>query len=540
MVQPTPVGAKHRRQHFSHRAGAWVVTLLTIAGCSDAGVERLDEGMTGFDAGDTPHDTGSAPGDLGGTSSPDAAPEPAPPCTLSVDLESGLLRPRCATSGCHSESDQAAGLDLQSPGVLARLSGAGAVTCPGRVLVVPGRPSQSYLLDKLGPSPACGRTMPLGAAPLSADEVSCLRRWVSLAMGSGPVDAGPADAGPQTPCAASDTDGDGFGTHPSCAPRDCDDRNAAIHPGATEACNGLDDDCNGMVDDGFVTTACGVGACRREAPLCVGGRFQACTPAMPTREVCDGVDNDCNGMVDDGAPGVTCGVGRCQRTVACVGGRLGMCSPGAATTETCNGMDDDCDGETDEGFRAAAVQTTYTELAQRHDGCTATSRIGPTCNAAMSRFCAGRDCATTGFGPLENSGDVAVVGCVRAEVRETRYSVLVQQQEGCTGSGQRMGPECNAAIHRWCRAQGFVSGFGPLENSGDTAVVGCLPAAVGQSIDTTYTELGRSHAGCTRAARWGSDCNAAIHRYCTGRGFATGYGPVENNGDYAAVVCVRR
>ena len=61
-----------------------------------------------------------------------------------------------------------------------------------------------------------------------------------------------------------------------------------------------------------------------------------------------------------------------------------------------------------------------------------------------------------------------------------------------------------------------------------------------RSIDTTYTELGRSHAGCTRAARWGSDCNAAIHRYCTGRGFATGYGPVENNGDYAAVVCVRR
>jgi len=513
---------------------------LTTLGCGDAGVERLDDDAGAFDAGTLPGtDTGPATV-RDATMAADIPPEPLSPCTLSIDLESGLLRPRCATAGCHTESDQAGGLDLQSPGVRARLTGAAAITCPGKVLVVPGRPSESYLIEKLGPSPACGRTMPLGSAALSADEVSCLRRWVGEATGGGVVDAGTVDAGPQTPCTASDLDGDGFGTHTTCTQRDCDDRNAAIHPGSTEACNGLDDDCNGMVDDGFVTAACGVGACRREAPLCVGGRFQACTPAPPSPEVCDGVDNNCNGMVDDGAPGATCGRGRCQRTVGCEGGRVAACVPGAPMAESCNGMDDDCDGEVDEGFRAAAIQTTYTELAQRHDGCTTSSRIGPTCNAAMSRFCAGRDCATTGFGPLENSGDVAVVGCVRAEVRETQYAVLVRQQEGCTGSSQRMGPECNAAIHRWCVSQGFVSGFGPIENSGDTAVVACVPAGVGVGVNTTYTELGQRHAGCTRGVRWGSDCNAAIHRFCTGRGYATGYGPVENNGDFAAVVCVAR
>ncbi len=516
-----------------------LVTLLTTVGCGDPGVERLDDDAGSFDAGSFDAGPVSAT-DTGSTTRPDLPPEPLPPCTLSLPIETGLLRPRCATAGCHTEADQAGGLDLQSPGLRARLTGAPAVTCPGKVLVVPGRPSLSYFVEKLGPSPTCGRTMPLNGAALTPDEVACLRRWVGEADGPVPTDAGPADTGPQTPCAASDMDGDGFGTHASCPQRDCNDGNPAIHPGGTEACNGLDDDCNGQVDDGFVTAACGVGACRREVPLCVGGRFQACTPAMPTPEVCDGVDNNCDGMIDNGAPGAACGVGQCRRLVVCAGGRLPMCVPGTPSPEACNGMDDDCDGEVDEGFRAAAVQTTYTALAQRHAECNASTRMGPACNAAMSRFCAGRDCATTGFGPLENSGDVAVVGCVRGEVRETRFTALGQQHGSCNGSVQRMGPECNAAVHRWCRAQGFVSGFGPVENSGDVAVVGCVAAGVATGVDTTYTALGRIHAGCTRTARWGRDCNAAIHRLCTGRGFATGYGPVENNGDFAAVVCVAR
>ena len=43
-----------------------------------------------------------------------------------------------------------------------------------------------------------------------------------------------------------DADGDGFET-----PIDCDDTNAAVYPGATEICDGLDNDCNGQVDEGF-------------------------------------------------------------------------------------------------------------------------------------------------------------------------------------------------------------------------------------------------------------------------------------------------
>jgi hypothetical protein len=45
----------------------------------------------------------------------------------------------------------------------------------------------------------------------------------------------------------SDVDGDGF----SVADGDCDDNNAAVHPGATEVENGIDDNCDGVIDEGF-------------------------------------------------------------------------------------------------------------------------------------------------------------------------------------------------------------------------------------------------------------------------------------------------
>ena len=51
-----------------------------------------------------------------------------------------------------------------------------------------------------------------------------------------------------------DADGDGFTT-----PDDCDDGDPAINPGATEVCDGVDNDCSGSIDDGTVCTGCGQG-----------------------------------------------------------------------------------------------------------------------------------------------------------------------------------------------------------------------------------------------------------------------------------------
>ncbi|MDI1482800.1 MopE-related protein [Polyangium sp. y55x31] len=133
---------------------------------------------------------------------------------------------------------------------------------------------------------------------------------------------------------------------------------------ASEACDGKDEDCNGQVDDNIADVTCGLGQCQVKVPGCVDHEVPECTPLPPaTAEACDGVDDDCDGMIDEGCScedgdtqscysggAGTQGVGICKSgTQTCVGGAWGACEgetvPGV---ETCNGADDDCDGKTDE------------------------------------------------------------------------------------------------------------------------------------------------------------------------------------------------
>jgi len=104
----------------------------------------------------------------------------------------------------------------------------------------------------------------------------------------------------------SDNDGDGYAicdgtcddTGLLCG--DCDDSNAAVHPGVTETCNGIDDDCNGVTDDGLGDTTCGLGACRRTVANCAAGVAQECVIGPPSAETCNGIDDDCDGSIDGG------------------------------------------------------------------------------------------------------------------------------------------------------------------------------------------------------------------------------------------------
>jgi hypothetical protein len=216
----------------------------------------------------------------------------------------------------------------------------------------------------------------------------------------------------------------------------------------------------------------------------------------------------------------------------------GACAPPA---ETCNGADDDCDGEVDDGFRAGDVGTAYSTLVTLHPGCDgSTQRWGLSCSSAFHRFCSGRGCTNSGFGPAENDGDYATATCVAgAEIVVTTWGELSSFHAPCDGATELYGPNCNAAISRLCGARGRVSGFGPLEVSGAGEVyVACVTSA--EYVATTYTTLAGSHPGCDGVTdRWTQACNAAIHRFCQGRGAAGGFGPVENSGDEAHVVCVR-
>ena len=92
---------------------------------------------------------------------------------------------------------------------------------------------------------------------------------------------------------------------------------------------------------------------------CVNGATQCVGFVGPGTEICDGLDNDCNGAVDNAVPGVglSCGinVGECKPgTTACVNGAI-VCQGGVQPqTETCNGKDDNCNGQIDEAPLADA------------------------------------------------------------------------------------------------------------------------------------------------------------------------------------------
>jgi hypothetical protein len=61
----------------------------------------------------------------------------------------------------------------------------------------------------------------------------------------------------------------------------------------------MDDDCNGQVDDNLGTITCGLGVCQRTVAACTNGTAGVCTPGTPGPEVCNGLDNDCDGVIDD-------------------------------------------------------------------------------------------------------------------------------------------------------------------------------------------------------------------------------------------------
>ncbi len=118
-----------------------------------------------------------------------------------------------------------------------------------------------------------------------------------------------------------------------------------------EVCNGRDDDCDDVIDEDLPTVRCGVGACAREIPGCIGGAAAVCTPFGPSAETCNGLDDDCNGTADDNLMPQMCGVGECAAVGgSCANGTPMACMPGGAITEICNGKDDDCDGTVDEGL----------------------------------------------------------------------------------------------------------------------------------------------------------------------------------------------
>ncbi len=192
----------------------------------------------------------------------------------------------------------------------------------------------------------------------------------------------------------ADSDGDGYGdpnnsTTACSAPSgyvlddtDCDDTDAGINPSATEVCDGIDNDCNGQVDEGLSNTyyadtdgdgygdpnvftiACSIPSGYVTDDTDCDDADASVNPSAA--EICDGIDNDCDGQTDEGVTNTYYadtdgdGFGDPNNTTLDCTAPAGYVTDdtdcddtdGAvhpSSTEACNGIDNDCDGQTDEG-----------------------------------------------------------------------------------------------------------------------------------------------------------------------------------------------
>ncbi len=216
--------------------------------------------------------------------------------------------------------------------------------------------------------------------PLEPDEMSpaiCYQTKWGFALACSDEDEDgvcvPEDNCPQHPNGGqADNDRDGIGNvcdncpearNPDQADEDGDGRGDACSmcDPVDEICNGLDDDCDGTVDEQADGTGedCEterVGACREGTVLCVGGGLECAPTTEPINEVCDGEDNDCDGSTDEDVSGAG---------IACDTGRPGVCAEGLTvclaevgqvrcepetpdSPEVCDALDNDCDGAVDE------------------------------------------------------------------------------------------------------------------------------------------------------------------------------------------------
>jgi hypothetical protein len=365
----------------------------------------------------------------------------------------------------------------------------------------------------------------------------------------------------------ADDDGDDYGTLETMAAcdrpegfaavaGDCDDEDDRRSPNAIEVCDDVDNDCDGLRDEGLLETfyrdadGDGVGLIGDTREACappsgyvrLAGDCDDTTSAIsPTiADRCNGIDDDCDGVLDgpgedvdrDGVASIACGGNDCDDTSA-------RRRPGLE--ETCDGVDNDCDGGIDEGLLTA----TYVDAdgdgfgTDREDLCAVPAgriTVGGDCDDTRSTvhpmaaaLCDGldNDCdaGTPAGDDLDGDGEIAVGGACsggpyaarpRTDCDDTNALRFAAAIEACNG----IDDDCDATIDgaegtSWCNAAGRNPNATATCTAGSCALActgGFLDCTAGPGCESDPRTDAAHCSGCGVACATGQYCSASTCR----------------------------